>query len=333
MSSSSLHSLFTVLCVIATASLCSAAYDPVQSLEYAFACKMAHCDPSMIESWTCGDACTNLTGYKNFYSKIVTVSKNQTLAFTMITNTAEKKFVIAYRSTVGDYQTLIEILQSGPTTYDIANITGGQVMSYFYTHYKKYLRPIVIPKLQEAYAAFPDYKFVFAGHSLGAALTTITAFDALTQEVVPRNQSIMYNYGSPRVVNYKLAQAIEELIPEIYRITHWKDIVPHIPLCVQNSTNQCKATGSDLDETIGKWASYHVGGEAFYNEDSSQFTLCDYAEDPKCADQFTFAQTSSKYHWDYLNVFIACNGTVPDHSFGAKSPKIRGVGMNIGLGF
>jgi hypothetical protein len=322
--------MVSLLVLLSLVALGSAAYDPVQSLEYAFACKLAHCDPSMIQSWSCGDACTNLTGYTNFYSQIVDVSKNETLAFTMISNAAEKKFVIAYRSTVGNHQTLVEILQSGPTAYELANITGAMAMNYFYTHYVKYLRPIVIPKLKEAYAAFPDYTFVFSGHSLGAALTTLTAFDTLTQGIVPRNQSIMYNFGSPRVVNYKLAQAIEEIIPEIYRITHWKDIVPHIPLCKVNSTTHKCDTGSSSsafeDLAIAKWPSYHVGGEAFYNEDSSEFTLCDQAEDPKCANQFNLIQTSSGYHWDYINVFMACNGTTPEQLFGLKSPNVRGAG-------
>ncbi len=227
----------------------------------------------------------------------------------MIQNPEKKRFVTTYRGTVGKTQMILEFIEGDPVPYQLADIPGALADDYFYTHYISYLKPLMNSLLKQAYQAFPDYTFVFTGHSLGAALTTLTAFDIVTQGIIPREKVIMYNYGSPRVGNSQLAEAIQKAIPELYRVTHWRDLVPHVPPCTINSSNVCTANVTGYSD-IGLWPAYHIGPEVFYNKESSSHIICNEGENPKCMDQFSILQTDWAYHDQYLTVWMRCD---PEH--------------------
>jgi len=72
-----------------------------------------------------------------------------------------------------------------PVEYTIHNIPNGWIDGYFQDRYVGELRSLVIQQLQIAVQKFPDYLFVFTGHSLGAALTTIAAHDMILSGYVP----------------------------------------------------------------------------------------------------------------------------------------------------
>jgi len=310
---SSLIILISITCLYA-------AYDPDQAMEYAYASALTHCDVSTIKSWTCGAACVNLTGYSIYYTEVIKVSNKQNFTFAMIHNPEKKRFITTYRGTVGNFQLLLEVLQGDPVPYGLADIPGALADDYFYSHYISYLQPLVIPLLKQAYQQFPDYTFVFTGHSMGAALTTLTAFDIITQGVIPRDQTVMYNYGSPRVGNSQLADAINKAIPELYRVTHWRDLVPHVPPCQRSASGLCVSGASEYT-AFEFWPAYHVGPEVFYNQDSSSYRICDGGEDIMCADQFILAQTNWAFHDQYLTVWMKCDNS--HHSDLKNSMKKR----------
>jgi predicted lipase len=69
-------------------------------------------------------------------------------------------------------------------------------------------------------------------HSLGAALATLTAFEFQASGI---NNVQIFNYGSPRVGNQEFADWASnggggEGKMKITRCTHYKDMVPHVPL-------------------------------------------------------------------------------------------------------
>ena len=39
----------------------------------------------------------------------------------------------------------------------------------------------------------------------------------------------MYTYGCPRVGNGNFARYLHGIIPQMYRVVHNKDLVPHVP--------------------------------------------------------------------------------------------------------
>lgn len=74
---------------------------------------------------------------------------------------------------------------------------------------------------------FPSYKVVVTGHSLGAAMATLTAVDLKAAGVTsPR----LFNFGSPRVGDTAFAEYVSSYIEDRNRVTHYKDMVPHVPM-------------------------------------------------------------------------------------------------------
>jgi hypothetical protein len=66
-----------------------------------------------------------------------------------------------------------------------------------------------------------------------------------------------------------------------WRLTHWRDPVPHLP-----------------PESFGF---RHIGSEVFYTEDNSKHTVCDGSgEDKKCSDQF-YVDSNFEDHNHYLS--------------------------------
>jgi len=314
----SLIIIFSVYCLF---SLAQAGYDEKQAKTYVYASALSHCTPDSIKNWNCGDNCKNLPGYKYFYAQWFSVSSLETFSFALVYNPSEKKFLTSYRGTVGNLQLLLEVLEGGSVPYALTNIPGALADDYFYNRYVKYLRPIVVAQLQAAYKQFPDYQFVFTGHSLGAALTALTAFDVINQGIIPREKTIMYNFGMPRLGNHILSKAIQETIPVIYRVTHWADLVPHVPPCNADASGVCQQKGTKNGIL---WPAYHIAGEIFYNADSTQYTVCSGGEDPKCADQFPLVHTSMTYHDHYLNIPVGCDNGNDKGMFLKNQKNMRG---------
>ena len=99
------------------------------------------------------------------------------------------------------------------------------------------------------------------GHSLGAALANLAAVDL----VKAGYEVSMYNFGQPRVGNKAYAAYANAILPEQYRVTHYKDIVPHVP-----------------GDAMGF---YHTTQEV-YEDLGGALTFCSTTdgEDPACSD-------------------------------------------------
>jgi triacylglycerol lipase len=65
------------------------------------------------------------------------------------------------------------------------------------------------------------------GHSLGGALAVVTALELSL--IYPKKIQTIYNYGCPRLGNLQLANYLKTRVPTIYRVVHFKDLVPHFP--------------------------------------------------------------------------------------------------------
>ena len=110
-----------------------------------------------------------------------------------------------------------------------------------------------------------DNLLYITGHSLGAALTHIAMFalKAGGWEIAKT-----YSFEAPRVGNDKFSNAFANIFSRrfpVFRITHYKDPIVHLP-----------------PEVIGY---YHVQTEVYYDKDGT-YVVCDDGEDESCADQF-----------------------------------------------
>lgn len=118
--------------------------------------------------------------------------------------------------------------------------------------------------VQDLLLQYPTFTVVVTGHSLGGALATLIA---LTLIKVISNPVQLINYGSPRVGNKNFAVFASDTIQTRYRVTHYRDIVPHLP-----------------------WTErfVHISGEWYEDEDGNLHECSGY-EDRHCS-----------YQWYYL---------------------------------
>ena len=157
-----------------------------------------------------------------------------------------KAIVIAFRGTT----TLTQIIAEGLTMMNLEDFLDGKVNSYFKTGFES-LWPGMEKKVKSLVSDNPQYQVWVTGHSLGAALASVTSTWLAHHNIVPGENIILYTFGSPRVGDYKYAQHHDKLIKNSWRVVNYDDIVPHIaPLNVANITA----------------GPYHHGVEVFYSE-------------------------------------------------------------------
>lgn len=142
----------------------------------------------------------------------------------------------------------------------------------------------VIEEISSLVMRFPDYRVVITGHSLGAAVATLTAV-----EVVQKNLGILpvlLNFGSPRIGNKEFAIYVTELLPPSnrYRVTHMRDAVPHVPTESQGFL--------------------HMAGEWYEDDQGLRVRSCRGFEDDSCNDQWYVGTIAD--HLVYLGVVMGC---------------------------
>lgn len=163
------------------------------------------------------------------------------------------------------------------------NNTGIAVSKGFYKDYS-YIKSDLLDNLSLLKKEYKTNNIFLTGHSLGGALATLMAFDILNKYT---NYNIKYliTYGSPRVGNKDFSSVMNKYNYISYRVTHYYDIVPHIP-----------------EEFMGY---SHISNEIWYNEINSIYNICNdnVDEDSKCSNSCAPTKcTSTSDHLYYLNI-------------------------------
>lgn len=126
-------------------------------------------------------------------------------------------------------------------------------------------------------------KVVVTGHSLGAAVAQLIGMELFAVDI----DNEVYNYGQPRIGNNKYAEFVNEIIKSMYRFTHDRDMVPHIPPRDVGYLHSCREIFEDKTGKLKECSSAEC-------------------EDPLCADQYRLAQTNTEDHSYYLGHFLDC---------------------------
>jgi len=134
----------------------------------------------------------------------------------------------------------------------------------------------------------PDSEILVTGHSLGAAQAVLAATELYYNSGLPVTQ--VYTYGQPRVGNaafhhfYNNGTSRRQYTKPgaSYRVVHYRDPVPQAPF---------------------RWMGFeHTSAEVWYNEDSSNFTVCDATgEDRSCSASLGFDLLAISDHTSYLD--------------------------------
>lgn len=131
-------------------------------------------------------------------------------------------------------------------------------------------------------------KIIVTGHSLGGALSTVLVTDILINNIDSLKIDKLITFGSPRVGDYQLFKFLNYsfLNKNItsFRVTHYHDIVPHLPPSIFNY--------------------HHIGQEIWLDENNYNYKLCNgYGEDSDCSDSCKLIECRSiSDHLDYLNI-------------------------------
>ena len=130
-------------------------------------------------------------------------------------------------------------------------------------------------------------KVVVTGHSYGASVGTLLAMELIRAGI----DTDIYNYGQPRVGDAVFAEFANKIVPEYWRMTHYKDIVPHLPLTVMNYVHSCRE---------------------IYEDDTGELTVCSNlnCEDPSCANQHRLVDENADDHMYYLGHHLACEDSI-----------------------
>ncbi len=126
----------------------------------------------------------------------------------------------------------------------------------------------VITAVEKMRKAHPGAKFVVSGHSLGGALSVVSALKLIEiygSEIEIRE---IHTFGQPRVGNEAFAHYTIKQLPTFYRVVHYRDVISHMPELV--------------------FGYKHTPTEVFFSEMMSEYEICDQTgEDPKCSNKFT----------------------------------------------
>lgn len=122
-------------------------------------------------------------------------------------------FVVFRGST--DFNNWITNLDALTTSYPLCS--GCDVHKGFYDA-EQAVFSYILNEVKSLKWRFPDYNVICTGHSLGAALATLTAFDLIHNGIY----SSLFTYGSPRVGNTNFANWASSGFIWITRSTHYK---------------------------------------------------------------------------------------------------------------
>ena len=208
------------------------------------------------------------------------VEENGVRALQGYDSTTQSLFV-AFRGSASIQNWIDNIKVSQITPYDDESIG---VEKGFYKSYN-YLKVDLFDNLSILSKKYGTRNILITGHSLGAAMATLMTYDIITlfpSYVVTH----LITFGSPRVGNSKFVESFNEQYENVYyRITHYYDMVPHVP-----------------EEFMGY---LHISNELWYNEVNTDFIICDdyNIEDNRCSNSCSPLHcTSTSDHLYYLNV-------------------------------
>lgn len=108
-------------------------------------------------------------------------------------------------------------------------IAGGKVSKYFgdafLTLWTSGMKDDVTALIQK----YPNYEIWVTGHSLGGSMASLAASYIVANKIKTGDKVKLITYGQPRTGNTAWAVAHDAQMAYSYRVTHNRDVVPHIP--------------------------------------------------------------------------------------------------------
>jgi len=244
--------------------------------------------------WLSGAAYCNKEGYPNMkligyatgfkYYETLYDKSTDLQGYTAV-NSNSKQIAIVFRGTssISNWLDDAEVIQ---VPYETFPECKCKVHTGFYKSAKN-IYSQVYSSVRDILDVYPSYSVLVTGHSYGAAVAQLVAMELLSSKIA----SSVYNYGQPRIGNPAYAKFVNAKKLDLWRFTHHKDMVPHVPPITElNYYHSCREVYEDQNHAL-------------------QMCSATEGEDPKCADQFALYQTDTADHHIYLNHALDCHAS------------------------
>ncbi|KAL6738108.1 hypothetical protein Aduo_011692 [Ancylostoma duodenale] len=202
----------------------------------------------------------------------------------------DKAIVLSFRGTDGFLQ-LVEEANKSVFESQTAWIAGGKVSKYFYDAFMGMWNGGMKDDFNTLRAKYPTYQVWVTGHSLGGAMASLAASYIVAANLAPAANVELVTFGQPRTGNKDFSAAHDKQMAYTFRVTHWRDVVPHIPL-------------------EGMEGYHHHKYEAFYHnnmKNGATYKVCTGDEDKGCSDGLDIT-TSISDHLHYFDVDVSGYG-------------------------
>ena len=257
-------------------------FNETDSKIYLYASALAYCPPEqiMINQWKMATNLTKAYGIEPLYAYSNNYTVNDVI-FAIMERKEAKELIVSFSGTKNPFQLIYEVIQSYPIKYSIhPELEEALVFEYAYGYYLQQFRDIYHKHLMEELEKRPDYKIIYAGHSLGGSFWVHAALDSILKEWIDPSRITIYTYGMPRVGNRQFIDAVGNKINGLFRVVHSTDLVPHIPPCIPKAFFKgCEKTGSLYVYP------YHHTQEIYYDDKMKDYKICneEEGEDPECS--------------------------------------------------
>ena len=213
-------------------------YDEGRAKLFMFLSAAAYCDADQINSWGCKPC--KLAGLS---LQARTFINGSTQCFVGYADSLDQ-VIVSFRGShsIQDWITNLNF----PQTAAYPSCDGCKVHEGFFDSWLS-VEEEAVAEVQRLLKLHPKAEVFVTGHSLGAALAALCAAElGASTHSMQDNIGGVYTYGQPRVGNKQFAHFYNTGKHVSWRVTHWHDPVPHLPL-----------------EWQGFW---HTATEVFYNE-------------------------------------------------------------------
>jgi hypothetical protein len=146
-----------------------------------------------------------------------------------------------------------------------------------------------INKLTTIYKNYNN--IIVTGHSLGAAIAQLISMELNCINI----DNKLYNFGQPRIGDKQYSEFVNRNIQDMFRFTHNKDIVPHVPPIEMGYTHSCGEIFENINGLLRECSKI----------------IC---EDISCADQYKLKETDTDDHSIYLGHYVNCGNSTKKSS-------------------
>mmetsp|Transcript_52314 Transcript_52314/g.146790 ORF Transcript_52314/g.146790 Transcript_52314/m.146790 type:complete len:360 (+) Transcript_52314:98-1177(+) len=238
------------------------AFSEREALDFFHLSSAAFCDSTALESWDCGPSCDHVRGMKD----VRRIDENRLDAHAFVGRWRDR-CVLAFRGT-DSFDGWVQDLKSLELV-DLPGCASCRVGAGFLESYEALSKGI---RKSLAEIGCDKAPLSVTGHSMGAALATLAAFDLRRSSF---NVTMSHTFGQPRVGDDAFAAAFNEEFADVpfFRVTRADDPIVYLPY---------------------RDPFHHVGTEVFYRGDTTHgHRVCDGSgEDPACAGQADDAEVA-----------------------------------------